>query len=331
MSGTAPGTLLVSGCGLIGSSLLRAARAQGWRTLAVDPDADVRAQVEAIGIADAVAGEPTAFADQADLIALCAPPGALSEAAAAARGAAADGAVMFDTGSVKGPLAPVAERAAKAGVAFVPAHPIAGTERSGPEAGFASLFADRWCILTPVNDAASEEAVDRVEAFWTSLGARVARMAIDAHDRLLAATSHAPHAVAYALTATALSAGSREDVNDAVVRYSAGGFRDFTRIASSDPVMWRDVFLENADAVASALATFRGRLAQLERLVREADADGLEAYFAAAKSVRAAIVAQGQETPAPDFGRASVGGLDAQGEPQNARGAGPTGMPITNV
>jgi cyclohexadieny/prephenate dehydrogenase len=297
------GALLVVGCGLIGSSLARAAKRFGAmdRVLVADRDPQVRDFVESSGVADAVAPDLEALAPEADVIAICTPPGAIVEAAAAALATSGEETAVFDVGSVKTPVAEgVAAKAGAAARRFVPAHPIAGTEQSGPKAGFASLFEDRWCLLTPLEDA-DRDAVARVEAFWRACYARVAVMSPTEHDQLLAATSHAPHLVAYALTATAQSDDGL--VNEAMANYSAGGFRDFTRIAASDPVMWRDVFMQNAAATLVALDKFEQRLARLRKAVEAGDAAGLEALFASTRAVRAAIVASGQETAAPDFGR----------------------------
>jgi len=303
MSSPAPSRVfMVVGCGLIGSSLARAARRFGAakRILVVDPDPKTRARVVELGLADDVADDPKVFEGEADLIAICTPPRAIVDATLNALESANDEAVVFDVGSVKGPVSEaVAARAGDRAHAFVPAHPIAGTEQSGPDAGYADLFENRWCILTP--SVAAPEAAARVAAFWRACGARVAAMTTGQHDALLAATSHVPHLIAYALTATAQDDTGALD--EPVVRYSAGGFRDFTRIAASDPVMWRDVFLQNRDSVLSALDRFERRLATLRAAVEAGDADQLEDAFRRTRAVRAEIVAEGQETPAPDFGR----------------------------
>ncbi len=302
MSEAAVECLGVVGGGLIGSSLARAAAANGLarRVVVIDQDAEVVAQIRALGIAQDAACDSEPFAEAADLVALATPVRAMGEAAAVARALLKPGGAAFDTGSVKGAvMAPVREALGEART-FVPAHPIAGTERSGPAAGFASLFDNRWCILTPRGDE-PEDAVADVAAFWSGCGARVAVMSPEEHDALLALTSHAPHLIAYALTGTAAAEDGAPRAD--MVRYSAGGFRDFTRIAASDPVMWRDVFLSNRDAVLAALDRFEANLAALRAAVEAGDGAALEARFAATRAVRAEIVAAGQETPAPDFGR----------------------------
>ena len=187
-----------------------------------------------------------------------------------------------------------------AGVSFVPAHPVAGTEFSGPDAGFAALFENRWCILTPC-PASTEDGVARVRALWDSFGARVDTMTPHHHDLVLAITSHVPHLIAYNIVGTA---ADLESVTDSeVIKFSAGGFRDFTRIAASDPTMWRDVFLNNRDAVLEMLGRFSEDLSSLQRMVRYGDGDGLFDLFTRTRAIRRSIVATGQETAAPDFGR----------------------------
>ena len=313
MTGSKEGVFLVVGCGLIGSSLARAARRfrAAERVLVVEPDAGARAKVVELGIADEVAADVRELAPKADLIAVCTPPGVTVEATLGALAAARADAVVFDVAGVKSSVARgVAQGAGARAAAFVPAHPIAGTERSGPEAGFADLFENRWCVITP--EGSAPEAARRVAAFWEACGARVASMGAAEHDALLAMTSHVPHLVAYALTATARA--ERGGVDGDVVRYSAGGFRDFTRIAASDPVMWRDIFLENRSAVLAALDRFEDRLRELRREVEAGDGAGMQALFASTRAVRAAIVAEGQETAAPDFGRPHHGAEPAGDE-----------------
>jgi cyclohexadieny/prephenate dehydrogenase len=304
-------TFLVVGCGLIGSSLARAARLYkaADRVLVVDADERARAKVVELGFADKVSDDITELAGEADLIAICTPPRAVVGATLAALEASGDKTVVFDVSGVKASIASaVREKAGAKAARFVPAHPIAGTEKSGPEAGFADLFENRWCVVTP--DGSSPEAVERVSAFWRACGARVATMTPAEHDALLAATSHVPHLVAYSLTATART--DEGDVDADIVRYSAGGFRDFTRIAASDPVMWRDVFLENKDAVLKALDRFERRLGVLRRAVEAGDGPALQDVFTRTRAVRAAIIAEGQETPAPDFGRPHHGAEPAK-------------------
>jgi cyclohexadieny/prephenate dehydrogenase len=187
-----------------------------------------------------------------------------------------------------------------AGVHFVPAHPVAGTENSGPDSGFAELFINRWCILTPP-DGTDAAAVDRLRAFWAAMGAKVETMTPDHHDLVLAITSHLPHLIAYTIVGTADELA--QVTESEVIKFSAGGFRDFTRIAASDPTMWRDIFLSNKEAVLEMLGTFNEDLAKLTRAIRRGDGDALFDHFTRTRAIRRGIVEVGQDSAAPDFGR----------------------------
>ena len=291
----------VIGLGLIGSSIARAVRATmpTVRITGHDADPAVRETARALDLADDVTDTPGAAVIDADLVILCVPVGAIGAAAAALADDLPAEAIVSDVGSCKGEVAR-ALRAALPDATIVPAHPVAGTERSGPDAGFASLFHRRWCILTPLPDS-PEAAVERVAAFWRRLGADVERMTPEHHDRVLAVTSHLPHLIAYTIVGTAsdLEAVTASEV----IKYSAGGFRDFTRIAASDPTMWRDVFLSNRDAVLEMLGRFSEDLTALQRAIRNGDGDQLHDHFTRTRAVRRSIVEQGQDDPAADFGR----------------------------
>ncbi len=252
-------------------------------------------------IAEAVRG--------ADHVVLCVPVGAIGSVAAEIAPYLAPGAVISDVGSVKGSVVEAVLPHLPEGVAFVPAHPVAGTEFSGPDAGFAALFENRWCILTPCA-ASPDDAVARVRALWESFGAKVDTMTPAHHDLVLAITSHVPHLIAYNIVGTA---ADLETVTDSeVIKFSAGGFRDFTRIAASDPTMWRDVFLNNREAVLEMLGRFLEDLAVLQRMVRYGDGDGLFDLFTKTRAIRQSIVAVGQETAAADFGRRDASPIDAK-------------------
>jgi cyclohexadieny/prephenate dehydrogenase len=214
------------------------------------------------------------------------------------------GAIVSDVGSVKTAVVRDMGPHLPEGAHFVPAHPVAGTEHSGPDAGFAELFVGRWCILTPPQET-EPAAVDRLAAFWRLLGANVETMAPDHHDLVLAITSHLPHLIAYTIVGTADELA--EVTRSEVLKFSAGGFRDFTRIAASDPTMWRDVFLANKDAVLEMLGTFNEDLAQLTRAIRRGDGEALFEHFKRTRAIRRGIVEIGQDSPAPDFGRAHPG------------------------
>jgi cyclohexadieny/prephenate dehydrogenase len=304
MSAAAIDRLAVIGCGLIGSSVIRAARDTGAaaRVAVYDSSATVRDRVRALGLADAVFDAPDAAAKDADLIIFAPPPGAIGEAVRAAAAGLKRGAIISDVGSVKGVVAEAMSEAAPEGVFVVPGHPIAGTEQSGPDAGFATLFENRWAILCPLaDDPAYRVAVETVSGFWRALGSNVELMDARHHDIVLAVTSHLPHLIAYNIVGTA--ADIEEVAEGEVMKYSAGGFRDFTRIAASDPVMWRDVFLLNRDAVLETLGQFTEDLQALSRAIRRGEGDKLEALFTRTRAIRRGIIAAGQESAEPNFGR----------------------------
>ena len=291
----------IIGIGLIGSSIARAVRANmpTVRLTGYDAAPGVRATADALQLFDDVADSSGAAVIDADLVILCVPVGAMGAAAA---GFAADlptDAVVSDVGSCKAEVVRALSEALP-GATIVPAHPVAGTERSGPEAGFATLFNKRWCILTPPEEA-DPLAVERVAEFWRRLGADVEMMAPDHHDRVLAITSHLPHLIAYTIVGTA--SDMEEVTRSEVIKYSAGGFRDFTRIAASDPTMWRDVFLTNREAVLEMLQRFSEDLSALQRAIRWGEGDELFDLFSKTRAIRRGIIEQGQDDPAPDFGR----------------------------
>ena len=292
----------IIGLGLIGSSIARAVRAAmpSVRLTGHDASAETRETVRLLGIVDDIADTSGAAVTDADLVILCVPVGAMAEVAANLAADLPHDAVVSDVGSSKAIVAHVLA-AAFPDTAIVPAHPVAGTERSGPEAGFAALFHNRWCILTPP-EGTSETAILRVTAFWERLGSRVETMDAAHHDKVLAITSHLPHLIAYTIVGTAsdLETVTRSEV----IKYSAGGFRDFTRIAASDPTMWRDVFLSNKDAVLEMLQRFSEDLSALQRAIRWDDGDALFDLFTRTRAVRRSIIEEGQDDDRPDFGRA---------------------------
>ena len=292
------------GLGLLGSSLAHAIRAHlpDARVTGYDSDPAVRARAAELSLAE-IADDPAEAVRGAGLVILCVPVGAMADAAAALAPGLSSDAIVSDVGSSKQSVAK-ALAAALPGHTVIPAHPVAGTERSGPDAGFASLFHNRWCILTPPVDANST-AVARLSAFWAALGANVETMDPAHHDLVLAITSHLPHLIAYTIVGTAsdLEAVTRSEV----IKYSAGGFRDFTRIAASDPTMWRDVFLTNKDAVLEMLQRFTEDLTALQRAIRWDDGDALFELFSKTRTIRRSIIAEGQDDARPDFGRADHG------------------------
>ncbi|MFK8252866.1 prephenate/arogenate dehydrogenase family protein [Ancylobacter terrae] len=297
------GTLAVIGVGLIGSSILRAARARAiaGRLVATDRSPAVRARLAELGIADEVAPDNAAAAAEADLVIICVPVGAVAAVAADIAPHLDPDAIVSDVGSVKGAVLAALQAALPGHRAIVPAHPVAGTEYSGPDAGFATLFKNRWCILTPPADA-DPAAVATLSQVWTAMGANVETMAADHHDLVLAITSHVPHLIAYNIVGTA--ADLEQVTQSEVIKFSAGGFRDFTRIAASDPTMWRDVFLNNREAVIEVLGRFTEDLIALQRAIRWSEGDKLFDLFTRTRAIRRSIIEMGQETAAPDFGRA---------------------------
>jgi cyclohexadieny/prephenate dehydrogenase len=291
------------GFGLIGGSIARAARAQGLagEIVATAHSAKTRARVAELGIVDRVVEANAEAAADADLVILCIPVGTCGAVTQEIAGHLKIGAIISDVGSVKGAVVRDMAPYLPQGVHFVPAHPVAGTEHSGPDSGFAELFINRWCILTPP-DGTEPGPVERLRAFWAALGAKVEIMTPEHHDLVLAITSHLPHLIAYTIVGTA---DELEGVTQSeVLKFSAGGFRDFTRIAASDPTMWRDVFLANKEAVLEMLGTFNEDLSKLTRAIRRGDGEALFDHFTRTRAIRRGIVEIGQDSAAPDFGRA---------------------------
>jgi len=290
------------GFGLIGGSIARGAKALGLagEIVATARSAATRARVAELGIVDRVVETSAEAAEGADLVILCIPVGACGDVAKAIAPHLKHGAIVSDVGSVKGAVVRSMAPYLPEDVHFVPAHPVAGTENSGPDSGFAELFINRWCILTPP-EGVNAEAVEKLATFWRALGANVEIMTPDHHDLVLAVTSHLPHLIAYTIVGTAeeLEGVTRSEV----LKFSAGGFRDFTRIAASDPTMWRDVFLTNKDAVLEMLGEFQEDLSKLTRAIRRGDGEALFEHFSRTRTIRRGIVEIGQDEAAADFGR----------------------------
>jgi cyclohexadieny/prephenate dehydrogenase len=294
--------LALIGVGLIGSSIARRARQDG---LAKEIVATARSQatretVARLGLADRVTETAAEAVEGADLVILCTPVGAFAAVAKEIGPHLAPGAILTDVGSVKQTVIDDVSPFLPGGVHLIPGHPVAGTENSGPEAGFPELFEDRWCIVTPP-EGADAAATDRLVAFWQALGSKTEVMDARHHDLVLAITSHVPHLIAYNIVGTA--ADLETVTQSEVIKFSAGGFRDFTRIAASDPTMWRDIFLNNKDAVLEMLGRFTEDLTALQRAIRWGDGDTLFNLFTRTRAIRREVIDAGQETPAPDFGR----------------------------
>ena len=296
--------LALIGMGLMGSSLARVCRRKklAREIIATDTSSAVRARVTELALADHTVETAAAAVEAADLVILCAPVGVMGAIAREIGPRLLPGAIVSDVGSVKVSIIKAVAPHLPAMVHFVPSHPVAGTEQSGPEAGFATLFFNRWSILTPP-EGTNPKAVAKLASFWTGAGAYVEIMQPAHHDLVLAITSHVPHLIAYNIVGTA--ADLEEVTRSEVIKFSAGGFRDFTRIAASDPTMWRDIFLNNKEAVLEMLGRFNEDLSALQRMIRNGDAEGLFDLFTRTRAIRRGIIEQGQETAAPDFGRRS--------------------------
>ena len=290
------------GIGLIGSSIARAVRLKGLaKTIAISTRRqETLDEARALGLGDIYTIDPVEAVRNADLVILCIPVQSYGAVMKQIGPHLMEGAILSDVGSVKQHVTKAMAPHVPRGVYLIPGHPIAGTEHSGPAAGFPELFINRWCILTPGRDVPAE-AVARLTAFWSDLGSNVEIMEPAHHDMVLAITSHIPHLVAYNIVGTV--ADLEQATQSEVIKFSASGFRDFTRIAASDPVMWRDVFLTNRDAVLEMLGRFLEDLSKLQRMVRVGDGPGMEALFTRTRKIRRSIITAGQETAAPDFGR----------------------------
>ncbi len=298
--------LALIGVGLIGSSIARAARSENavGSIVATARSPQTRRRIAELGLADQVVETNAAAVEGADLVIVCIPVGACGPVAQEIGPHLAKSAIVSDVGSVKAAVVRDMRPHLPPHVQFVPAHPVAGTEYSGPDAGFAELFVNRWCILTPPENT-DALATDKLAAFWRLLGANVETMTPEHHDLVLAVTSHLPHLIAYTIVGTAdeLQNVTRSEV----LKFSAGGFRDFTRIAASDPTMWLDVFLANKEAVLEVLGRFNEDISALTRAIRNGDGATLFEHFTRTRAIRKGIVQIGQDSPAPDFGRPHPG------------------------
>jgi len=293
------------GLGLIASSMCHAMRRAGLagEIVGYARSQATRDTARDIGLCDHIADSAASAADGADLIVLCVPVGAMGAVAAEIGPVLKPGATVSDVGSVKRTvLAEVAPHIPES-VHFIPAHPLAGTEHSGPTSGFAELFDNRFTIIVPA-DGSDPAATAQLAKLWQGMGALTEEMDAEHHDLVLAVTSHTPHLIAY--TMVGVADDLRRVTDSEVIKYSAAGFRDFTRIAASDPVMWRDVFLNNKDATLEILGRFTEELFALQRAIRQGDGEHLHAYFTRTRAIRRSIIEAGQDTDAPDFGRAQV-------------------------
>ena len=290
------------GLGLIASSLYWAFKRDDLvgEVTGYARSSETRDIAREIGLCDRICDSAAEAVAGADLVVLCVPVGAMDAVAREIAPALKAGATVTDVGSVKQAVIAAVQPHLPDTVHFVPSHPLAGTEHSGPRSGFADLFEERWFLIVPV-EGSDVTAVDQLEILWQAIGSKTARMDADHHDRVLAVTSHAPHLIAYTMVGVADDLSRVTDSE--VINYSAAGFRDFTRIAASDPTMWRDVFLNNKDATLEILGRFTEELFALQRAIRTEDGDMLHDYFTRTRAIRRGIVDAGQDTDAPDFGR----------------------------
>lgn len=291
------------GLGLIASSMVHAMKRGGLagQITGYARSAETRRIARDIDLCT-VCDTATEAVKDADLVVLCVPVGAMGAVMADIGPHLKPGSTLSDVGSVKKAVIAAVSPHVPAGVHFIPAHPLAGTEHSGPRAGFESLFDNRWCILVPGD--ADRDAVARLTQLWQGMGSFTEEMDAEHHDLVLAVTSHTPHLIAYTMVGVADDLGRVTDSE--VIKYSAAGFRDFTRIAASDPTMWRDVFLTNKDATLEILGRFTEELFALQRAIRTGDGDHLHAYFTRTRAIRRGIIDAGQDTDAPNFGRSPV-------------------------
>ncbi len=290
------------GLGLIASSMFWAMKRGGLagEVTGFARSEATRETARRIGLCDRVCDSAADAVADADLVVLCVPVGAMGTVAKEIAPHLKAGATVTDVGSVKRDVIEAVGPHLPEGVHFVPAHPLAGTEHSGPESGFAELFDNRWCLLVPV-EGSDVDAVAQLRALWEGMGANVDEMDADHHDLVLAVTSHTPHLIAY--TMVGVADDLRRVTDSEVIKYSAAGFRDFTRIAASDPTMWRDVFLTNKDATLEILGRFTEELFALQRAIRTGDGEHLHQYFTRTREIRRGIIEAGQDTAAPNFGR----------------------------
>jgi cyclohexadieny/prephenate dehydrogenase len=290
------------GLGLIASSMAHAIRRAGLagEIVGTARSEETRDIARELGLCDKVVDSATQAVEGADLVVLAVPVGVMDEIAKEIGPHLAPGATVTDVGSVKRSVIDAVTPHIPEGVHFIPGHPLAGTEHSGPRSGFATLFDNRWCILLP-GENPHPDALARLRAFWEGLGANVDEMDVDHHDLVLAVTSHCPHLIAY--TMVGVADDLRRVTDSEVIKYSAAGFRDFTRIAASDPTMWRDVFLNNREATLEILGRFTEELFALQRAIRTGDGTLLFDYFTRTRAIRRGIIEAGQDTDAPDFGR----------------------------
>ena len=295
------GKISIIGCGLIGSSILRATQEQKLATKisVYDKSNKVIEYLKKNFTAD-ICSNVAESAKDADLIIISAPLSSYKEILLSIKSNLKEGSILTDTGSTKKEVNKIVNNLGLKNISWIASHPIAGTEHSGPSAGFSSLFKNRWCILSADNQVAKDK-IENLEKFWSKLGSKVKIMSFEDHDYVLSLTSHLPHAVAYSIVRTAIN--NEEKFKNDVIQYSAGGLRDFTRIAASDPLMWKDIFIDNSENILKVLDNYSKNLDDIKSAIKNKDSEKLLEIFSSTKKVRKEIIEAGQDTEKPDFGR----------------------------
>ena len=292
----------IIGCGLIGSSILRAARKKKASKLiyVYDKSKDVVSFLKDKKLCENATNDITSAVKDAELVIIASPLGSYKEIFLLIKDHLKKGAIITDTGSVKKEVNKIVKGFNLTNVSWIPSHPIAGTEESGPGSGFAELFEKRWCIISPEENAKKDD-IEKVKKFWELIGSKTKIMSFMEHDHILSLTSHLPHAIAYNIVRSVVKNG--DNLKDEIIKYSAGGLRDFTRIASSNPIMWRDVFIDNSENILKALDSFTDNLEEMKKAIREKNSDKLIQIFSSTQEIRKEVIKAGQDTDKPDFGR----------------------------
>ena len=296
--------ICIIGCGLIGSSLARAIKKNNLAEKIVSSNRSdaVNKKVIELKIVDDSSSDTKKMADGSDLVVIATPLSSYEDVISKIKNSLKDGVILTDVGSVKENIINLIEKNIPESISWIPSHPIAGTEESGPEAGFSELFQNRWCILTP-SKKAKEKDINLLQTFWEKVGSKVDIMQAKQHDYILSITSHIPHLIAYNIVNTSLNI--QDEKESTIVKYSAGGLRDFTRIAASNPIMWRDVFIQNKKNTSKMIDQFIKNLEDLKKAIENEDGKKLEQIFTKTKKIRKDIVKAGQDVEKPDFGRKS--------------------------
>jgi prephenate dehydrogenase len=292
----------IIGCGLIGSSILRAARKKKASKLiyVYDKSKDVVSFLKDKKLCENATNDITSAVKDAELVIIASPLGSYKEIFLLIKDHLKKGTIITDTGSVKKEVNKIVKGFNLTNVSWIPSHPIAGTEESGPGSGFAELFEKRWCIISPEENAKKDD-IEKVKKFWELIGSKTKIMSLVEHDNILSLTSHLPHAIAYNIVRSVVKNG--DNLKDEIIKYSAGGLRDFTRIASSNPITWRDVFIDNSENILKALDSFTDNLEEMKKAIREKNSDKLIQIFSSTQEIRKEVIKAGQDTDKPDFGR----------------------------